>query len=117
MADIDIPAVLDRAADHIDRVGWHQGDLYNPIDWDEMAALDCRVCAIGAINVALHGTPLFSDVQGEAEANDIATKVEDFLGLGEELLGWNDEPGRTQAEVTGALRDTAAALRAEADRD
>ncbi|MEE6264968.1 MULTISPECIES: DUF6197 family protein [Streptomyces] len=118
MADLDIPAILDRAADHIDRVGWHQGSLYDSTQSDE-AVIDCRVCAIGAINVALHSTPNFPDVQAEADAHDIAAAVEEFLGLsseGADLPDWNDADGRTQAEVTAALRDTADSLRTEASR-
>ncbi|MET7795750.1 DUF6197 family protein [Streptomyces decoyicus] len=113
MADIDIPAVLDQAAAHIDRVGWHQGSLYDPTQSDK-AVIDCPVCAMGAINVALHGTPLFPNVQGEASTLEIVAVIENFLDLpgeGEDLPGWNDEPGRTQAGVTDALRDTADSLR------
>ena len=118
MADLDIPTVLDQAADHIGRVGWHQGDLYDPTQSDK-ALIDCRVCAVGAINVALHGTPDFPNVDGEASAQEITTVIEDFLGLageGEDLPGWNDALGRTQAGVTSALRDAADFLRMEAGR-
>lgn len=110
MADIDTAEILDRAADHIDRVGWHQGSLY---DNSELAFPSCPVCALGAINVALHGEPTFP-LDG-ADPHDVADAVLDTLGI-EGLADWNDAPGRTQAEVTAALRDTAAALRTEAGR-
>lgn len=113
MADLDIPALLDKAADHIDRVGWHQGSLYDRERNSKLTLAGCPVCAIGAINVALHGEPTFTS-EGP-DAHDVADAVLEALGI-EGLADWNDEPGRTQAEVTNALRDTAAALREEADR-
>ena len=75
MADFDIPSVLDRAADHIDRVGWHQGTLY---DNSELSLANCPVCALGAINVALHGEPTFTD-EGP-DAHDVADAVLDQIG-------------------------------------
>ncbi|MGW2920320.1 DUF6197 family protein [Streptomyces angustmyceticus] len=109
MADIDIPAVYERAADHIDRVGWIQGNLYDRAGG--MPFNLCRVCAVGAINIALNGSPRFPSYG--IDAHDVVQPLREALGC-EEMADWNDAPGRTQAEVTAALRDTAAALRTEA---
>ncbi|MEU8968065.1 hypothetical protein AB0D11_02110 [Streptomyces monashensis] len=102
----------DRAADHIEKVGWTQNDLWDVAAGAEKPPSECPVCAWGALNVALHGTPRFRvDYQlGELTSNDVAVHVEHRLG-GVELADWNDDPARTQAEVTGLFRETAAELR------
>ena len=103
---------LDRAADHIESVGWWQGALYDHEQAVSKPLSECAVCALGALNVALHGTPLFSMGlrSDELTAHDIAEYVERSLG-GVELAGWNDDPGRTQDDVTTTLRRTANELR------
>lgn len=104
-----IADILDKAADHIDTVGWWQGSLYEDAYTPVTA---CPVCAMGAINMALHGTPKFPL---EVRRCDYETyRVADFLRPrmgGSELAEWNDAEGRTQAEVTALMRETAAELR------
>jgi hypothetical protein len=106
----EIAAILDRAADHIDTVGWYQDLLFDGAQSFTTPESQCRVCALGAINVALHGTPNFVDGE-EIGAHDVADYVDQHRGDSLELATWNDTPGRTQAEVTAALRGTAAGLR------
>lgn len=112
----EIAAILDRAADHIDAVGWWRGELYDHRQAATRPLLQCSVCAIGAINVALHGEPTFKmRLAGEdvLDAHSVAAFVEQRLKVDDEIATWNDRPGRTQGEVTAALRETAAELRAQ----
>lgn len=110
----EIAAILDKAADHIDKVGLFQGELYEGRYSTSATSLtECRVCAIGALNVALHGTPHFGlDLAAnEVTAHDVADfYLRDRIG-GVELAEWNDMPGRTQGDVTGLFRKAAADLR------
>ncbi|KAB1146754.1 hypothetical protein F7R91_14335 [Streptomyces luteolifulvus] len=110
--EAEIADALDRAADHIDTVGWLQGDLYDDYAQHGKPLAECRVCAMGALNMALHGTPMFPlNLQpDELTAHDVAALVEQRIA-GSELADWNDSRGRTQAEVTALLRETAADLR------
>jgi hypothetical protein len=105
----EIADILDKAADHIETVGWFQGGLYDMYRDPAKPPTECRVCAMGAINVALHGSPLFPPYGDDA--HDIAEYVERRLGADAEMATWNDMPGRTQDEVTAVFRETAAELR------
>ncbi len=109
----EIADILDRAADHIDTVGWYRGSLYDGEQSLGTPLARCRVCALGAINVAIHGSPVFPIGRaGEGiGAHDVAGYVDRRRTDGAELADWNDDVARTQAEVTAALRDTAAELR------
>lgn len=107
--------VLDKAATVIETNGWHRGYLYDDEQADEGTPLNsCRVCAIGAINTAVHGTPRFPTARGKSDTHEIAAAVERWLSLdaGRELAEWNDDLTRTQDDVVRAFRDTAAELRA-----
>ncbi|MGW0837092.1 DUF6197 family protein [Streptomyces prunicolor] len=104
--------ILDKAADHIDTVGWFQGSLYNDFTDPDKPLAACQVCALGAINMALHGTPQFP-LRGHEiryEAHEVAELLKSRIG-DDELAEWNDAEGRTQAEVTALMRETAAELR------
>jgi hypothetical protein len=107
----EIADALDQAAAHIERVGWLQEDYYEP----GKSPTECRVCAMGAINVALFGHPFPPKDDGAyAKTCDIGDTVLNHLGvLGLDLAAWNDEPHRTKDDVTTALRETAAAIRAD----
>lgn len=111
-----IADVLDKAAAHIDAVGWYQGRLYDDAQADAGTPLDqCRVCLLGAMYAALQ--------DGVPRAGLIATReltlaiaVEDALEdhLDGPVITWNDDPNRTKDEVTAALRATATELRGSA---
>lgn len=101
--------ILDAAAAHIEHVGWLQDDYYEY----GKPATDCRVCSMGAINVAMFGHP---SPPKEAMAYSAACEIGDLVVnhlsvLGFDLAAWNDEPHRTQGDVTAAMRETAAELR------
>lgn len=113
-----IADILDKAADHLARVGLTKGYLYDEAQADEenTARKDCRVCAAGAINVAVHGVPSYSVTQVTDEQRELEIRAEEELG---EYLGldnitvpqWNDDKDRTADEVIAAFRETAAGLR------
>lgn len=123
MNPIPIPDLLDKAAGVIEVRGWHQGG-YMP---DLVADRDTNpVCVLAAINVACGQDPV-TDLYG-ASVDDAAIRAAaafaDHLGLGllyspidvVDQVGetWNDEDGRTAEQVTTALRECAAGLRAGA---
>lgn len=86
---------LDLAAAEIDARGWRQG-----------AGGGRTVCARDAYVIAIQG-------DGERTGYGL-TALSLHLGLRatESIPDWNDANGRTQAEVTAAMRDTARDLRA-----
>lgn len=111
--------ILDRAAEVIERNGWHQGDYFNR---DQEGAginpADCAVCTRGAINiVATGGNPVNDyDVNGVAAAEALDLFLWDtFEAEGRYgIAPWNDAPERTAAEVIAVLREAAAAERERA---
>jgi hypothetical protein len=108
----EVADVLDRAVAHIESVGWFQGDLYDNYTDPRRPSNECPVCAIGALNVALHGTPRFPlERQPDGlDAHDVADIVKILID-DIDLADWNDAQGRTQKEVTALLREAAAELR------
>ena len=110
-----IADILDKAAEHIDRVGWIQNGLYDESQWgDDFPLQACRVCAVGAINTAVYGNPRYPILETGLQAVAIGAEnaLKQHLALDNSTIPlWNDAPGREADEVTKALRDTAAALR------
>ena len=92
----DPAATLARAADLIDEHGWHQGDHVGPRG---------EVCCLTAVKIAVgdqHGP-----VYGAATvllSGRLGRTAPDSVEAIAKIVAWNDEPGRTQAEVTAALR-------------
>lgn len=114
-APAEIADVLDKAADHIDAVGWMQGRLYDDAQADAGTPVDqCRVCLIGAMYAALQdGNPRFGFITTASQRAAAAEgALEDHLDG--PVITWNDDPNRTKDEVTAALRTTAANLRSAA---
>jgi hypothetical protein len=112
----EIADVLDKAADHIDAVGWHQGRLYDDAQADAGTPVDrCRVCLLGAVYAALQDGNPRAGVTAPRELT-LAIAAEDAMEnhLDGPVIDWNDSRERTQAEVTAALRATAANLRSAA---
>lgn len=85
----DLADVLNRAADLIERDGWVQGRFRGPNG--EHCATDAVVCACEFSMVVYNDAV---DVLLEAIRR-------------QNLPRWNDEPGRTQAEVVAKLRAAA----------
>ena len=102
----DVARDLRAAAEVLERDGWTQG-VYG----DERG---CR-CQAGAMIVAVSGQPWMSLTSLTPEQFGRWTTAERFFHrfLDAEPMGWNDEPGRTAAEVIAALLAAADAAEAE----
>jgi hypothetical protein len=81
--------VLDRAADHLTRRGWCQGEWFDPHD---------RACIGGAVH-----TYAPSPVVESLAMSMVSRAVGDLPDR------WQDAPGRTKAEVLDALQRAARA--------
>ncbi|MFD7705590.1 hypothetical protein [Streptomyces sp. NPDC059786] len=107
----DIAAVLDLAREHIEEVGYCKRYLYSIRQADEGTPLDrCAVDVIGAITVAVHGTPRHggSDPLTYAAEQALLARI-DIASL----ASWCDLPGNGEAQAILLLRETAAHLRGE----
>jgi hypothetical protein len=110
-AAADIAAVLDLAADHIDSVGYCKKYLYSVPQAETGLPLDkCSVDLIGAINVAVHGTPrhVGGDPLTWAAEQALAERID-----APSVATWCDYPGNGKTTALALLRDTAASLRGE----
>lgn len=112
---IEVADVLDKAADVIDTNGHCKRYLY---DTRQAAAgtpiNECRACLLGALNIAISGSPVYL---GTREYSRLAVAAEKALLTRVDvpsLVTWNDTRGRTKQQVTELCRDTAASLRGEA---
>lgn len=97
--------ILLRAADIVD-AGWCQHTMALDADGGEVTSFDdnaARFCVIGSIRRARLDTMLESDDCYPEEALLELLEVTDWDNLAE----WNDEPVRTGAEVSAALRECA----------
>lgn len=90
---LDISAVLNEAAEAIEREGWGQGEYRNP-------RTGC-LCALGAIRVAT-GVD-----QDQERIRDYFKAVDALVKHVGDVVVWNDETDRTQAEVVAKLREAA----------
>lgn len=85
--------IAEAAADRVER-GWCQGDYEDS---------DGNCCVVGAVL-------LCSGEGGDFRAPDvILPSLRQVIGGTE--ISWNDAPGRTQSEVSAALREAARRLR------
>lgn len=109
--DADIAAVLDLAADHITTVGYNKKYLYSTHQAETGLPLDkCSVDLIGAINVAVHGTPrhVGGDPLTWAAEQALTARID-----APSLAAWCDSPGSGKTTALALLRDTADELRKE----
>ena len=113
-------ALLRGAALYLERHGWTTGEIFAPATEENSLP---NACAIGAINVAAHGRPVLSSLDGTDDdltnAAILAMRVfavwldPDYkFGINGtsaiDIIGdWNDHTGRIAAEVIEALRDAA----------
>jgi hypothetical protein len=98
-----VAADLRAAADVLERGGWAQGDYVT----DD----GCR-CAIGALVVVCGGSAGESTVPFDdlPRLRTLMGAVERQTGIPRwDIDAWNDEPGRTAAEVIATLRAAAEA--------
>lgn len=114
-ASVDLPTVLDVAAGYLEQHGWCFGTLYGYGHSTDPAA-----CAIGALAVAVYGTPANPVLRNDGQAQHVvaaSVAVLDWLGIDVDasdplaafgkLYDWNDSPGRTPIQVIGTFRAVA----------
>lgn len=87
------------AADLIDRSGLARREMWPGWGAGESYPPDGPCCAWGAIAVVLDCHP------ADPPAYRLLCKLDRFLG--ESVVGWQDDPDRTDAEVTAYLRHVA----------
>ena len=97
-----VPEVLLRAADLVEARGFGQAGQV-PVYRYEVTPAD-RLCAALAIGVAAGDTGHW----GTSLAAKAERALQEHLGV-EDVVDWNDVPGRTAAEVVAALRAAAGA--------
>lgn len=110
--------ILKKAAKVIEHQGWMQGNYCNfdiRLAQIENVQADGPVCALGAINKVLFGTPMptFSDMTPDSwKDRRLAREALERQinpGGGLSIPNWNDTKGRTKDEVIVALLTAAAA--------
>ncbi len=108
MTDKPVSQVLSEAADLLEKPGaWTQGAYARGKSGRKVSTRKTAVCfcAVGAIDAVI-GKPTIG-IEGHWEALRMVT----FAAIGTReanVAEWNDEPGRTQAEVVAAFRRAAA---------
>lgn len=103
--DPTVAEVLERAADLLEEYDWCQGEFAKDSDgcavvWESDKAQS--FCALGVAYRAWSDLgqphfPLVTSMQGYLDVRDVTA--------------WNDEPGRTKAEVIAKLREAATLAR------
>ncbi|MFF4346748.1 hypothetical protein [Streptomyces sp. NPDC001530] len=105
----EIADVLDKAADHIVTVGFCKKYLYSVRQANAGLALTkCEVDVLGAINVAVHGTPRY--VGGDPLVHAAEKALADSIDA-PSVAAWCDYRGNGKAKAIALLRDTATCLR------
>lgn len=103
--------LLREAADHMDRVGFHQGGLFASDVPATLVPVQAEVpcCGWGACEVVGSGiTSIYVRYAAEeALSMMVAPKGQPFLG---HYPTWNDKEGRTKEEALEMIRATADAL-------
>lgn len=101
--------VLDTARAHIIRYGFCKKYLYDTRQVQAGRRIDqCAVDLVGALNVAVHGTPLAlgRDPLVQAAEKALAARI-----TAPSVTAWCDYRGHGKAEAISLLRDTADWLR------
>lgn len=93
--------VLRKAREALVTRGWHQGDYGS----DKARPDTCAVCAVGAIGVAITGSPFRWEPGVPRAIWAIVSLLKHATGYHGRLFGdgWNDVPGRTVEEVLAAF--------------
>lgn len=98
---MDDSEVFLKAIDVLERVGWHQGGLYDRLHYPS------AVCLVGALRVAALGV----DGLWNTEVLPGEVLFGAMLAVGvltaNDLGGWNDAPERTYEDVVLALKRAA----------
>lgn len=94
-----IATKLDEARALIEK-GWTQRDYFDA----------CGVCTYGALQAVFNGAPDDCTITDECE--HASWLLKEVTGVSS-IVGWNDKPGRTQAEVIEAFRKAAELARGD----
>lgn len=76
----------------------------------ELTAAECPVCAVGALSVATSGNPVPSSDEVDEAAVHFASRLAGPVNEAAAVLAiarWNDDPGRTAADVIAAFEQAA----------
>lgn len=104
--------VLEAAADAIARNGYCKHYLYSTTQASNGVPLkDCAVDILGAINLAVHGTPRYVGGNPLVAAAEAAVRARITAPS---VAAWCDLKGNGKAQAIQLLRDTAARLRSVA---
>lgn len=94
---------LRACADLIEKNGWIQGDFYQ--EREGVPPVECPVCSVGAMYTVTSGHPSNEVVVDWAGIQRfIAAKTALWEFLPDNIITWNDTPGRTAEEVIQAFR-------------
>lgn len=110
--DIEIADILDKARAHIVRFGFCKKYLYNARQASNgMPLNECEVDLDGALNVAVHGTPLHlgRDPLTRAAVEAVLARID-----APSLATWCDYKGNGKVQAIALLRSTADRLRRSA---
>lgn len=113
-ADEEWRTVLRKAAGLLETTGWLQYRICGA----RLTSEEGRMCVRGAIAMAATGDPYApfysSRNQGSSEALAAVRALQRYLSRStwkqhpnDDIVRWNDKPGRTRAEVVAALRAAA----------
>lgn len=94
--------VMNRAADMIEERGWWNGAGNIPVDGPL-----CLMMGVGLALVEYGSVPAVVERMRERVNQALRIRIDDLGYGGIGGMGWNDAPGRTQAEVTDLLRGKA----------
>lgn len=122
MPDIDtkpkpteIADVIEKAAEIVEKNGFHKGYLYDEDQADEgTKPAECPVDAVGAINIAVFGKPSWPSEEHPGSLLAQAAVLALEKTVGKPVPAWNDEAERVVDDVVTNLWETAELLRKEA---
>lgn len=104
LAKVPAPGLFRVAADVVRANGWNQHVFVQRRPGWPLGA--CPVCVFGALNIAAGSPP---NVPTRATRFAVGWIVAQFPEVRADLADWNDEPGRTKADVLDLLARAAAA--------
>ncbi len=109
MSTLTLADLLDKAADHIKRYGWHRGSFTLLVDDDERPMNKREVCVVGAIRIAAGLSPYVMPDPG-SPAKRAGNELVRHLRVAN-LPNWNDRQAESAEQVIAELRACAADLR------
>ena len=104
---ITTPEVLRKVADHIERVGWIQGDMFaGELFPDPASRPSLPCCALGAF-IAASPSRCMSREHYSARYAFSEWLIDNDGQMSDSVVAWNDKPGQTAENVIATLRRAA----------